>query len=204
VTQAAKSVAGLRIVPLTPRLWPQFERLFGERGACGGCWCMTPRLKRSDYERGKGEANKRSMKKLVDSGQTTGVLALKSGRAVGWCSIEPRERILSLQRSRSFRPLDDRPVWSIVCLFIERSSRRQGLSGRLIEGAADHARRQGARIVEAYPVRPLRGTMPDVFAYPGPLTAYLRAGFRVVARPSPGRAIVRRDLSSSRPRRRNP
>ena len=32
----------MRIVcrELTPALWPDLERLFGPRGAVGGCWCM--------------------------------------------------------------------------------------------------------------------------------------------------------------------
>ena len=30
----------LEFHPLTPRRWVDFEQLFGERGACGGCWCM--------------------------------------------------------------------------------------------------------------------------------------------------------------------
>ena len=32
--------AGIAIAPLTPDRWDDFETLFGERGACGGCWCM--------------------------------------------------------------------------------------------------------------------------------------------------------------------
>ena len=45
--------------------WQDFERLFGEKGACGGCWCMYWRLRSKDFEKGKGAGNKRGMKKLV-------------------------------------------------------------------------------------------------------------------------------------------
>ena len=30
--------------PLTAELWPALEDLFGERGACNGCWCMYWRI----------------------------------------------------------------------------------------------------------------------------------------------------------------
>ncbi|HEB84575.1 MAG TPA: N-acetyltransferase, partial [Bacteroidetes bacterium] len=30
----------LEVYPLSPERWGDFEALFGERGACGGCWCM--------------------------------------------------------------------------------------------------------------------------------------------------------------------
>src|SRR5712691_5957957 len=34
----------LTVHPLTPEHWPDFVRLFGERGVGGGCWCMGWRL----------------------------------------------------------------------------------------------------------------------------------------------------------------
>lgn len=32
------------VEPATRERWSDLERLFGERGACGGCWCMHRRL----------------------------------------------------------------------------------------------------------------------------------------------------------------
>ena len=77
--------------PVTPERWSDFETLFGERGACGGCWCMWWRLKRSEFEKQKGEGNKRAMKKIITSGEVPGVLAYKDGQPVAWCSVGPRE-----------------------------------------------------------------------------------------------------------------
>lgn len=178
--------------PLTADRWNDFETLFGKRGACGGCWCMFPRLKRSEYERSKGEGNRRRMKKLVDSGRVPGILGYVDGEPVAWCSIEPRELIGSLGRSRILAPVDDEPVWSIVCLFLAKSHRGRGLSKKMIEAAVRHAKSRGASIVEAYPVEPKKTPMPAVFAYPGLVSAYLAAGFREVARRSETRPIVRR------------
>jgi GNAT superfamily N-acetyltransferase len=153
--------------PLTPDRWNDFETLFGAKGACGGCWCMFPRLERSLYERLKGEGNRRAMKKLVDSGRVTGILGYVEGEPVAWCSIEPRELISSLARSRILAPVDDEPVWSIVCLFLSKRHRGQGLSTKMIEAAVRYAKASGASIVEAYPVEPKKTPMPAVFAYPG-------------------------------------
>ncbi len=177
--------------PLTPDRWNDFETLFGAKGACGGCWCMFPRLRRSEYERLKGEGNRRAMKKLV-GGRVPGLLGYVEAKPVAWCSIEPRELIGSLARSRILAPIDDEPVWSIVCLFIERSHRGRGVSTRMIEAAVRYAKSRGAAIVEAYPVEPKKTPMPAVFAYPGIASAYLAAGFREVARRSETRPIMRR------------
>ncbi len=182
------------IHPLTPRRWKDFQALFGPRGACGGCWCMTPRLTRREYERQTGEGNRQAMKRLVDSGRVPGLLAYSEGRPVGWCSVEPRERIGGLARSRVAAPVDDRPVWSIVCLYVDKEFRERGLSVALIEGAVRWVSSRGGDCVEAYPVEPRTSPMPPVFAYTGLASAYRRAGFREVARRSPTRPIMRREL----------
>ena len=188
--------------PLTFDRWNDFEALFGAKGACGGCWCMFPRLRRSEYERLKGEGNRRAMKKLVESGRVPGLLGYVEAKPAAWCSIEPRALIGSLARSRILAPVDDEPVWSIVCLFLSKSNRGQGLSTKMIEAAVRYAQASGASIVEAYPVEPKTTPMPAVFAYPGIASAYLAAGFREVARRSETRPIMRRWVSSSTPARR--
>ena len=88
--------------------------------------------------------------------------------------------------------MDDEPVWSIVCLFLSKSHRGQGLSTKMIEAAVRYAQASGASIVEAYPVEPKTTPMPAVFAYPGLASAYLAAGFREVARRSETRPLMRR------------
>lgn len=183
--------------PLTSGRWRDFEELFGAKGACGGCWCMFPRLTRSEYERSKGEGNRRKMRKLVESGRVPGLLGYVDGKPAAWCSIEPRELIGSLARSRILAPVDDEPVWSIVCLFIAKGHRGRGLSKKMIEAAVRYSRQRGATLVEAYPVEPKKTPMPAVFAYPGIASAYLAAGFREVARRSETRPIMRRGVSSS-------
>ena len=34
----------ITIHPATPDTWRDLETLFGEKGACGGCWCMAWRV----------------------------------------------------------------------------------------------------------------------------------------------------------------
>ena len=80
------------IHPLTADRWADFEKLFGPRGAYGGCWCMFWRLRSSENARNKGEDNKREMRKIVDSGEPPGLLAYLEGEPAGWCSIDPRDR----------------------------------------------------------------------------------------------------------------
>jgi len=186
----------IAIQPLTSSRWPDFERLFGPRGACCGCWCMYWRLPRKQFQQQTGELNRQSMQSLVDSGVVPGLLAYQAGTAVGWCSVAPRDEFPTLLRSRILKPVDDLPVWSVVCFFIARKSRHQGLTLQLLQAAVDYARSNGAGIVEGYPVEPKAGKTPDTFAYTGLFSAFQKAGFHEVARRSETRPIMRYYLSS--------
>lgn len=106
----------LEFHPLTRERWSDFEELFGERGAYGGCWCMWWRLTRREFEQQQGEGNRQAMKAIVESVQVPGILAYAAGEPVGWCSVAPREHYGSLNRSPVLKRLDDTPVWSIVRL----------------------------------------------------------------------------------------
>jgi GNAT superfamily N-acetyltransferase len=184
----------LKFQPLTPDTWKDFEKLFGKRGACAGCWCMWWRLSAKEFEAKKGEANRRAMRRLVRSGETPGIIAYLDGEPVGWCSVAPRSHFPRLERSRILRPVDDKPVWSVVCLFISKTHRKTGISVKLLEAAAKFARKSGARIVEGYAVEPKKGRTADVFAFHGPASAYRRTGFREVARRSETRPIMRKQV----------
>jgi GNAT superfamily N-acetyltransferase len=182
--------------PLTPGRWADFERLFGANGACGGCWCMFWRLPRKQFDAEKGDGNKAAMRELVDDGETPGLLGYLDGRPVGWVAVAPRADYSALGRSRVLKPVDDEPVWSISCLFVEKTHRRKGVSVELIRAAVERARKRGGKIVEAYPIEPTKDAVPAAFAWTGLASAYLQAGFAEVARRSPTRPVMRRVLES--------
>jgi GNAT superfamily N-acetyltransferase len=156
---------------------------------------MWWRLPRSEFKAGTGEGNRKALKRIVGSGEVPGILAYDGGKPVGWCSVAPRERFAALERSRVLKRPDDRPVWSIVCFFVARSSRKKGLTRGLIRAAVEYAARSGARIIEAYPVEPNHGSYPDAFAYTGFVSAFQSVGFTEAARGSPRRAIYRLSLT---------
>lgn len=185
-----RSVA-LSFEPVTKARFADLERLFGERGACGGCWCMTPRLTRREYEERKGERNRRALASLVARGPPPGLLAYRGGEPVAWVAVGPRSEYRLLAGSRVLAPVDEEPVWSIVCLFLRKDVRRTGLSSQLVRAAAEFAASRGARIVEGYPQIPRKGAMPDVFAWTGLASSFEKAGFHEVARRSPTRPIMR-------------
>ena len=152
---------------------------------------MAWRLARSEFQRGKGEANRKAFRAVVRSGAEPGVLAYAGEEAVAWCAVAPRAAYPALGRSRILAPVDDTPVWSVSCFFVERAWRRSGVTVALIRAATDHAASHGARVVEAYPVEPYAPAIPAPFAWTGIASAFRKAGFTEVARRSRTRPIMR-------------
>lgn len=152
---------------------------------------MWWRLKRSEFEQFKGERNKNAFKRIVNSGEAPGILAYANGQPVAWCSVAQREAFSALERSRTLKRVDDRPVWSIVCFYVAKQFRGKGVMRKLLKAAVDHVRKSGGKIVEAYPVEPKKGRIPDVYAYTGLVSAFRKAGFVEVAHPSETRYIMR-------------
>jgi len=181
----------LEFHPLTPDRWNDLEILFGEKGACGGCWCMWWRLSYSEFLKQKGNKNKKALKNIVESGQIPGIIGYLMGKPIGWCSISPREVYPRLDRSRILKRVDDNPVWSIVCFYILKEFRRKGISFLLLKAALDYVKDNNGTIVEGYPIEPKKNSSPDAFVYTGLASAFRRAGFAEVIRRSETRPIMR-------------
>ncbi len=184
------------IAPLTPDRWDDLVTLFGEHGACDDCWCMTWRIRRRDYDRLRNADRREALHRLTQNEIAPGLLAYADGRPVGWCSVGPRESYEALEHSRKYRRLDDQPVWSIVCFFMDSSARGQGLMAALLQAAVAYAREHGARIVEAYPTdmqsEDMAGQRLSGYGgYMGIASVFHKAGFREVARPSGTKLIMR-------------
>ena len=141
----------LSIRPLTPNLWPALKELFGENGACYGCWCMYWRIG-SAYRKTPREKNKAAFGKLVKRGPPPGLIAFHGHLSVGWCQLTPRDALPWLERSWRLKRLDDLPVWSISCFYIRKGYRRKGITSALIAAAVKIAKKAGAPALEAYPL----------------------------------------------------
>ncbi len=184
--------------PVTADRWSDLETLFGKNGACAGCWCMWWRIRRSVWEKQKGEGNRKALKRLATKGPAPGILAYIEGKPAGWVCVGPRDDFPVLENSRLFKRIDDQKVWSIVCFFTARPYRRTGMTGKLIQAAIRYARTKGARILEAYPVEPKSDKMPDLFAFTGLNSVFRKAGFKEVARRSETRPMLRKELTQRR------
>jgi len=152
---------------------------------------MWWRIKRSEFEKEKGDGNKHAMKVLVRSDSIPGILAYDGKKPVAWCSVAPREEFSVLARSRILSPIDSLPVWSVVCFFVEKNYRNKGLTVKLLRAAIEYVKEGGGKIVEGYPIEPKKKPWPPVFASTGLFAAFKSAGFKECIRRSETRPIMR-------------
>lgn len=181
----------LSVKELTVKTWDDFETLFGERGACGGCWCMWWRLKKSEFNKNKGPGNKQKMKTFVESGTVPGLIFYSDKKPIAWCSVAPREEFPLLENSRVLKRIDEERVWSVVCLFILKEYRRIGLSSEILKTVIKYVKKKKGKIIEGYPFDPRKDNLPAPFLWTGIASAYIKAGFEEVKRRSETRPIMR-------------
>jgi ribosomal protein S18 acetylase RimI-like enzyme len=186
----------LIVAPLTPDRWTDLEAIFGAKGCsvARSCWCMAYRLSGSRGPLPPGvtraQANRAALKALVDAGNPPGLIGYRGNIPVGWVSIGPREEYSRLKRSSVMKPVDEQTVWSVICFVVPAEHRGQGVARALLNGAVAYAKKNGATLIEAYPVdKPTRSN--DDSMWFGAKSMYDKAGFKEVARRKPHRPIVR-------------
>lgn len=193
----------LAIVPLTADRFGDLARLFEEGGDPKWCWCTYFRVRGRSWANATAASNRAELEALAGRGQeehpAPGLVAYRGDRAIGWVSLGPREDYGRLAYSKVLAPVDDAPVWSIVCFVVSRRERGQGVARILLDAAIAYARERGATVLEAYPVDTGGRRLPSANAFHGTRSMFERAGFRVVSlrqfnETGPVRPIVRLEL----------
>ncbi len=191
-----KEPIDLEFYPVAPERWDDLVLLFEGHGNPGYCWCMLWRLSSSAYGSLDSAGRKEALKAIVDAGTPVGIIGYLDGSPIGWCSIAPRETYSRLERSTSIERVDNQPTWSVVCFYLDRSARGQGLTARLLEAAVHYAFAQGARVVEGYPVEPEQDADGQwrparSYRFMGYASSFLKAGFHDATPAGSRRRVMR-------------
>ncbi len=170
--------------------WPLVEKLFGDNGACGGCWCMYWHAAPGEaaWDQAKGAVNRGKLRDEIESGRCDAVIAIRQGEAIGWCRYGPTSSFGRLARSRKLMR-ESMADYAVVCFFIDRKARRSGVATALLEAAAAAAFEAGARAIEGYAVLPKGDEVPAAFAWTGVPSIFEQAGFSPVEHDAGARRI---------------
>lgn len=161
----------IEIVPALGNYDGFFEVVGVKKPGGGGCWCTSYRDRVPNDQRGA------YMRQQCETPPGPGVLAYVDGVAAGWCSVAPRSTYRRLMNSRTIPFVDERDAWSIVCFVVRGGYRKQGLMHHLLEGAVEHARSQGAEVVEGYPADAGGDRIDSISGYVGTTGLFEEHGF---------------------------
>ncbi|WP_083974482.1 GNAT family N-acetyltransferase [Herbidospora daliensis] len=185
----------LTVKELSKETWGDFESVLGANGGARGCWCMHWRLSIKEWTEGKGEGNRKAMKRLAGREPVPGLVVYDGDAPVAWCSLGPRSAFPRLERSPLLKGLGDEEVCAIACVYVEKGHRGSGLLPGILEAVCDWASAAGYATAEGYPVEPRDGRRAGAdTAMTGIAGAFLDAGFSEVARPRADRPIMRRKV----------
>jgi GNAT superfamily N-acetyltransferase len=193
----------LRVVPANQVAFADIQSVFGDRGPAARCQCQRYRLWPGESF-GKQPVEQRQHRLCEQAGfrdpdaPTCGLVAWLEDEPVGWCAVGPRSDLNGLKRvftvpwkGRDEDP-DDPAIWAVTCFYIRKGFRRHGIASALLLAAVEHARRQGPRALEGYPI-----TGTDVISeelHVGTVPMFAQAGFRQVSAPTPRRLVMRIDF----------
>lgn len=201
---------GIEVLPATADRFDDVATILGPRNPTSSvCWCLSHRVDSRTNRELAGTARADFVRELCARPVSPGVLAYERDgtgeegregeRVVGWAAVAPRGE-LPVARSTKIPWVDDRPVWSVICLRVRPGHRGKGVSHALLDGAVRYAASQGAPVVEGYPVDNQGRKVDLTMAFVGTRKLFEDAGFTwaadttAVAGGFP-RVVMRRELS---------
>lgn len=182
--------------PVDDGVWGDLETVFGTRGDPSGCWCQWFKVPGRQRDELSVDDRRDRLHEQVRGG-SPGVLAWVDGEPAGWAAVEPYSAYPNLARSPITKRVEGDPPdpWAVTCFVVRLDFRRQGVARSLLGGAVEHARTQGADVVEGYPVdTEVRPSLSNAERYHGTVSLFRDGGFEVVRRPSATRAVMRLSL----------
>ena len=184
------------VVDATAERWDDVAAVFGTRGDASRCWCQWFRHQRPGFYATTADQRRADLQHQLAASPPPGALAYDDdGTPSGWCAVAPRADYPRLSTYPAAAATGDEDgLWAVTCFVVRVGKRKQGFAEVLLDGAVDLARRHGARAVEAYPVDTSVRTASAAELFHGPLSVFLRLGFREVDRTSKARPVVRLDL----------
>lgn len=186
----------IRILPVDEVPWDDVQTVFGTRGDPSTCWCQWFKLPASEWRTAEASVCQTPLREQTRHRPVPGLIAYLDDEAVGWVAVEPRPAYPRLRTSRivakgSTESHDDPSVWAVTCFVVRVDFRRRGIASALLAAAVEHAKANGARVLEGYPIDTAERKASSADLYHGSLSLFVAAGFEIASRPQPSRAVVR-------------
>lgn len=142
-----------------------------------------PKNKQPQSRAERSARNRRKKRELVEKGCAHGILVYAKGEPVGWCQYGRRDELPRIDNSPKYRKLalenGKDKLWRITCFVVDKNYRRRGVASATLEATLEAIGNKGGGLIEAYPVS--KTDQGSNYLYPGTVTMFEKAGFKLVA-----------------------
>jgi GNAT superfamily N-acetyltransferase len=205
---AQPALGAVTVVPANRASWDDIATVFGRRGNSAICYCQRYKLAPGEaFKTHPPEERAARLRAQTNAGRpdaagTSGLIAYLDDEPAGWCAVEPRSAYFGLARvyrvpwEGRTEDRSDPSIWSVTCVLVRPGFRKRGIAHALAAGAVDHARANGARALEAYPMRTETGEVTWDEIHVGAESIFAAAGLTEVSRPGKRRVVMRIDFDA--------
>ena len=138
---------------------------------------MYLRYSNKEYQNMNGSKRKQELYNTeIKEKFSLGLHAYLDSKPIGWVAIGPKEDFKKLVKSRTIKTIDDQPVWSIICFYIHKIYRNEGITKLLLEATVEYASGKKCVMLESYPIIALN-RIQDEFVYCGTENLFSEVGF---------------------------
>lgn len=145
---------------------------------CGGwCFCAAWWLPTWEGFGDRTSADNRTLREeLFDKQIYDGYIVYFEDEPQGWCQVGLRDQYSKLLEKYSLEP--DTEVWAVTCMAIPQRFQGLGLTHEILALIIGDLKSRGVKRLQAYPKAD--PNLPKMDNWTGPLSLYLKAGFKVV------------------------
>jgi hypothetical protein len=169
----------IQLKALTVENLDAFRNLLGS-SEFGGCFCAVWTSFGEDWQKrcsDRSQPNYFQTAKDLESGRQVGYLVYSGKQLVGWTGSGPKTSFPLLKTKLGSRlSTFSNKAWSIGCLAVASEFRVKNLSEKIVCAVLREAQERGAKVVEAYPVRPF----DEARIYRGSYQLFQRLGFKEI------------------------
>ena len=154
-----------------------FYRVHSDQVCGSWCFCAAWWLPTWEGFGDRTSAENRAVREeLFDKHTYDGYIVYIDDEPRGWCQVGNRDQYPTLLQKFELEP--DAQAWAVTCMALPQRFQGMGLTHKILALIIEDLRARGAKRLQAYPkVEP---DLPKEDIWTGPLSLYLKAGFKVV------------------------
>jgi hypothetical protein len=167
----------LRIKPMSAEIVSDLRELYGSEPD-GWCWCVAWEVPTwNDWGKRTAEENRELREALWKQGKYNGYVLYNGGTPIGWCKIGPTSEWPKFC-DQSNVPSSD-TIYAFTCFGLKPKFQGRGLMHFFIVKVMKDLQCKGVKQFVAFP-RAEENRLEPGEVWTGPLSLFLKAGFRVV------------------------